>query len=90
MRIFVTFTLVCLGLAILGTFVLESKLFRNVNEKVAFAGVWFVLMCCYGVCVGAISSALTYFFHFGGWIAFIISVLLGIPLLLLAAKAGEL
>jgi hypothetical protein len=50
---------------------------------------WAALFAIYGVCVGVVSTVLVYFFALGELASLAISVPLGVPALILAAKMSE-
>ena len=76
-----------LAAAILLTLAAEACSRRS--ERVsAFLG-WAAVLCCFGVCVGLISALLAYWLQISEWITLAVGLPLGVPLLLLAARAGE-
>jgi di/tricarboxylate transporter len=75
-----------LGLAVLATALIESRLSRRLGKQMASRFAMLALLCCYGVCVGAVSAVVAYFFIIPEWVALVIAVPLGIPLLILASK----
>ena len=89
MKTSLTIIIVSLVLAILATIVAESRASRCLSKRAQDALCWALLACCYGVCVGAISGLIGYFFHLREWLALVIAVPFGIPLLFLAARVGE-
>jgi hypothetical protein len=89
MKISLANTLGCLALAILLTLLAESASLRRLSGKLDsfFSGA--MLFCCYGVCVGVVSLVLAYLFNLREWLALLISLPLGLPVLVFAAKLGE-
>jgi len=89
MKISLAIIIGSLVLAILATVLVESRFTRRMSERAASRFMWLAVLCCYGVCIGVVSGLLVCFLHVPEWIALVIAIPLGIPLLLLAAKAGE-
>ncbi len=81
--------LVSLGLAVLATIVAESRLARLWGDRIAWRFAGFAILCCYGVCVGVLSAVIGYFFPVPEWLAVVIAVPLGLPILVLVAKISE-
>ena len=89
MKIALTMTLVGLALAILMTVIVESRIRRQLSKRADALCAWTAIFGCYGVCVGVISLFVEYCFNASEWLALIIALPLGCPLLYLAGKAGE-
>ena len=89
MRISLAIIIGSLVLAILATVLVESRLSRRLSERTAQKFAGFAILCCYVVCIGVVSALISYWFHVREWLAILIAVPLGAPLLALLAKASE-
>lgn len=89
MKISLTIIIGSLVLAILATILVESRFSRVLGQRVSSKFAGFAFLCCFGVCVGVVSGLVSYFFHVREWVAILIAVPLGVPVLLLAARVGE-
>lgn len=72
-------------LAAIGCSMIAEKLRAPAGARWA----WLGLFAIYGVCIGVVSTLMTYFFDLREWIAIAISIPLGVPALLIAAKMSE-
>lgn len=89
MKISLAIIIGLLVLAILTTLLVESRLSRRLSERNAAKFAGFAVVCCYVVCIGVVSALISYCFNVREWLAILIAVPLGAPLLALLVKASE-
>ena len=75
------------GLAILSV-VVGSMLEKKFGRPAMIACVWISLICCYGFCAFAAFGLLVGIFHMRLWLAVVIAVPLGLPVMYLLGKSA--